>query len=186
MKVVCVAWGSLLWNLKGFPIVGEWQAGGPLLPLEFARHSDGETVSLVVLEHGPLQPTFWAPVAVDTLRAAREALCKREDVRINATQWIGSVPQPHGIDYLHSAVMATGFESNGADAVVWTALPPKSRDCNGRLPSVDEAVLYLNSIADDDRSRAESYIRRSPPGLRTPFRERFEAVFGWTPTSPDH
>jgi len=177
--------GSLLWNLKRFPIVGEWQAGGPPLPLEFARHSDGEIASLVVLEQGPLQPTFWAPVAVETLDAAREALREREEVRINATEWIGSVPQPHGIDHLHSAVMATWLKSNGADAVVWTALPPKSRDCNGRLPSVDEAVLYLNSINEDDRRRAENYIRRSPAGLRTPFRERFESVFGWTPTRPE-
>ncbi|WP_244818597.1 hypothetical protein [Caballeronia sp. Lep1P3] len=185
MKVVCVAWGSLLWDLKGFPIVGEWQEGGPLLPLEFARHSDGEIVSLVLMEDGPLQPTFWAPVAVETLDAAREALREREDVRNHATEWVGSIPQPNGIDYLHSEAMAAWLKSNGADAVVWTALPPKSRDRNGRLPSVDEAVQYLHSLTDDDWSRAESYIRHSPPGLRTPFRERFESVFGWTPTSPD-
>ncbi|MDR5856596.1 hypothetical protein P9239_23210 [Caballeronia sp. LZ062] len=185
MKIVCVAWGSLLWNLKGFPIDGEWREGGPLIPLEFARHSDGEIVSLVVLERGPLQPTFWAPVALDSLDAAREALRAREDVRVNVAEWIGSIPAPAGITYAQSHALATWLERNGADAVIWTALPPKSRETNGRMPSVDEAVTYLQSLGEDECRRAEAYVRQSPAGIRTPFRERFEAVFGWTPTPAD-
>ncbi|WP_250535759.1 hypothetical protein [Caballeronia sp. AZ10_KS36] len=185
MNIVCVAWGSLLWNLKGFPIDGQWREGGPLLPLEFARHSDGEIVSLVVLESGPVQPTFWARVAVDSLDAAREALRAREDVRANVVDWIGSIPAPHGMTYPQSHAIASWLERNGADAVVWTALPPKSRERNGRMPSVDEAVTYLQSLGEEERDRAEAYVRQSPAGIRTPFRERFEDVFGWTPTSAD-
>jgi len=181
MNIVCVAWGSLLWNLKGFPIDGEWREGGPQIPLEFARHSDGEIVSLVVLESGPLQPTFWARVALDSLDAAREALRAREDVRANISEWIGSFPGPAGIEYPQSLAFRTWLERNGADAVIWTALPVKSRECNGRMPSVDEAVTYLESLDEEERRRAEAYIRKSPAGIRTPFRERFESVFGWTP-----
>jgi hypothetical protein len=185
MKIVCIAWGSMLWNLKGFPIEGEWGEGGPSIPLEFARHSDGEIASLVVLASGPVSTTYWAPIAVDSLDAAREALRKREDVRINEREWIGSVPPPTGVDYPQSHAIAEWLARNGADAVVWTALPPKSHDRNGRMPSVDEAITYLNSLNDEDRGRAEAYIRQSPPLIRTPFRERFESVFGWTPVNSD-
>ncbi|MDR5740475.1 MULTISPECIES: hypothetical protein [unclassified Caballeronia] len=155
-----------------------------MIPLEFARHSDGEIASLVVLPSGPVSPTYWAPLALESLDAAREALRKREDVRINEAQWIGSIPQPAGIDYPQSHAFAAWLARNGADAVVWTALPPKSHDCNGRMPSVDEAITYFNSLNEDDRSRAETYIRQTPPVVRTPFRERFESVFGWTPSNP--
>lgn len=181
MKIVCVAWGSLLWNLKGFPIDGEWHADGPLIPLEYARHSDGEIVSLVIVDGVPHQPTFWAALALDSLDAAREALRAREDVRINVAQWIGSIPRPAGIDYPQSHAFESWLARHDADAVVWTALPPKSRDCNGRMPSADEAVAYLNALGDDERERAQAYVRQTPATIRTPFRERFEATLGWTP-----
>jgi len=183
MKIVCVAWGSLLWDLKGFPIDGKWHQGGPLIPLEFARHSDGEIVSLVVLEAGPLQPTFWAPVAVESLEAAREALCEREDIRINALEWIGSIPRPSGADYVQSHAFADWLQHNGADAVVWTALPAKSQDINGRMPSIDEALHFLQSLDSESRQRAEKYVRQTPAIVHTPFRERFESELGWTPMS---
>ena len=183
MKIVCVAWGSLLWNLKGFPSDGEWRGGGPLVPLEFARHSDGEIVSLVVLETGPLQPTFWAPVAADSLEDAREALREREDIRTNALEWIGSVPRPNGLDYAQSHAFAVWLEHNGADAVVWTALPAKSQGINGRMPSVDEALSFLQSLEGESRQRAEDYVRQTPAVVLTPFRKRFADELGWTPKS---
>jgi hypothetical protein len=181
MNIVCVAWGSLLWNLKGFPIAGEWQEGGPLIPLEYARHSDGEIVSLVVAEGVPHQPTFWARVALDSLEAAREALRQREDIRANVVEWIGSIPRPPEIDYPQSHAFAAWLDRNGADAVIWTALPPKSRDSNGRMPSADEAVAYLQSLHDEERTRAEAYVRMTPTAIQTPFRTHFETVLGWTP-----
>jgi hypothetical protein len=181
MNIVCVAWGSLLWNFKGFPIAGEWQEGGPLIPLEYARHSDGEIVSLVVAEGVPHQPTFWARVALDSLEAAREALRQREDIRANVVEWIGSIPRPPEIDYPQSHAFAAWLDRNGADAVIWTALPPKSRDSNGRMPSADEAVAYLQSLHDEERTRAEAYVRMTPTAIQTPFRTHFETVLGWTP-----
>jgi hypothetical protein len=184
MKIVCVSWGSLLWNLKGFPVAGDWHYDGPELPLEYARHSDGEIASLVLMEGGPAVPTFWAPVVPTTVDEAREALRQREDVRRNANAWIGSIPGPAGVQYLHADVIGRWLERNGADAVVWTALPPKSRNENGRVPSLDEAVAYMRSLADDDLQRAETYVRRTPLQIRTPFRDRFEAEFGWTPLVP--
>jgi hypothetical protein len=183
MKIVCVAWGSLLWNLKGFPIVGEWQPGGPLLPLEYARHSDGEIVSLVIVDGVPCQPTFWADLALDSLDAAREALRTREDIRANVTEWIGSIPCPVHGNYAQSGTFSAWLEGPEADAVIWTALPAKSRGRNGRMPSVDEAITYLQSLNEEDRSRAEAYIRRTPAAIQTPFHERFEKIFGWTATN---
>ncbi len=175
-QIVCVAWGSLLWNLKGFPIEGDWQQGGPLIPLEYARHSDGEIVSLVVVDGVPHQPTSWATVALDSLDAAREALRAREDVRANVTEWIGSIPRPAHVDYPQAHAFTAWLEHNGADAVVWTALPAKSRDCNGRVPSEDEAIAYLQSLVGDERTRAEAYVRQTPVAIRTPLREAYRLV----------
>lgn len=184
MKIACVAWGSLLWSLKGFPLAGDWRGDGPVLPLEFARHSDGDIISLVLTEHGAEVATFWAPLALDDLNAAREALREREDIRAHVREWVGSVPRPAGVDYPYAEQIERWMNRHRLDAVVWTALPPKSHDRNGRMPSADEAIDYLHGLDGADCEHAESYIRYTPERIRTPFRERIERELGWCARIP--
>ncbi|MDR5777473.1 MULTISPECIES: hypothetical protein [unclassified Caballeronia] len=100
-------------------------------------------------------------------------------MRANSDEWIGSIPGPGGIEYQQSQTLTEWMDRTGADAVIWTALPAKSRGHNGRVPSVDDATAYVQSLHGDERTRAEAYIRQTPASIRTPFRAHFETVLGW-------
>ena len=40
MKIVCIAWDSLIWEPGPLKLASSWQPDGPSLPLEFVRDSD--------------------------------------------------------------------------------------------------------------------------------------------------
>lgn len=40
MKIVCIAWGSLIWEPGPLRVASTWRPDGPVLPLEFVRDSD--------------------------------------------------------------------------------------------------------------------------------------------------
>jgi hypothetical protein len=46
---------------------------------------------------------------------------------------------------------------------------------------VSAAVSYLEQVPDEVRRRAEQYVRRAPPQVRTDIRRGLERVLGWTP-----
>jgi hypothetical protein len=68
-----------------------------------------------------------------------------------------------------------------ADAVIWTALPPKFQGRDELIPSVDEALNYLLSLGDESRQGAEEYVRKAPAQVRTPYRKEFERQLEWLP-----
>lgn len=94
---------------------------------------------------------------------------------------IGSIPGPEGIEYEQSRTLTEWMDRTGADAVIWTALPAKSRGHNGRVPSVDEATAYLRSLHGDERTRAEAYIRQTPASIARPFGRTSKQYWAGTP-----
>jgi hypothetical protein len=48
MTIVCLGWGSLVWNRGGPPLVTEGNEDGPAIPIEFARQSDNGRMTLVI------------------------------------------------------------------------------------------------------------------------------------------
>jgi hypothetical protein len=72
MKIAVLAWGSLIWDRRDLQIVGDFEANGPVLPLEFCRISGGGRLTLVVNErYGQLCKTYSAPSAFNALDAQR-------------------------------------------------------------------------------------------------------------------
>lgn len=63
--------------------------------------------------------------------------------------------------------------------MIWTALPPKFDGEDERAPTMAEAVDYLSGLEGEIRKRAEEYVRRTPPQIRTEYRQRFERELGW-------
>lgn len=56
MKIVCLGWGSLVWDPKELLIDGHWNTDGPLLPIEFCRQSqDGRLTLVIDPQSEPLQ-----------------------------------------------------------------------------------------------------------------------------------
>ena len=180
VRIACLAWGSLIWKPGALPLAAPWRPGGPRLPLAFARVGDKGELAVALCPRAPDAPTYWTELALDDLDRARELLREREEVDPERPDGIGSVPA-RGAAGAWDARIAAWAADNGIDAVIWTALPPRSAGEEGRTPSADEAVAYLDHLQGDVRRHAESYVRQVPPDIRTPYRDVIEARLGWAP-----
>lgn len=78
MRIAVIGWGSLIWDLRDLDIEGEWNTDGPLLPIEFARVSGGNRLTLVLVDNVPLQPALWAITRKASLAEAVTDLATRE------------------------------------------------------------------------------------------------------------
>ena len=50
----------------------------------------------------------------------------------------------------------------------------------GDIANARELDDHLQALRGDALSRAEEYVRRAPPAVRTPYRAHFEAELGWS------
>ena len=158
------------------PMGSPWNEDGPRLRVEFARHSTkSETVTLV-LESGaqPVQ-ALWALLPVAGLEKARQALCKREGTK---SKYIGYWSTTDRSEGEVSPVIGEWAARHDLDGVVWTALPPKWNGQSGAVPTIEQVLEFLRGR--DVGSRAERYIRKAPPQIRTAYRARIEKELGWT------
>lgn len=176
-RIACLGWGSLLWAPKDLPIRSEWFEHGPLLPIEFARLSSGDRVTLVITPGARAIPALWALLEVPSVGAGQRRLKEREGTR---REMIGCWPHegdsPTAPDLV--SAIADWAVPNGLDGVVWSAMPPKWDGQNGVVPSIEQVLDLLRAAASPD---AEEYVRRTPPSIRTAYRDRIEAQLGWTP-----
>ena len=182
MLIACVAWGSLVWDSRDLPLQGNWMTDGPLLPVEFARQSDNEQITLVLLPEYPLVRCLWIPLGVPDLEKAREVLgkCERIPPKMidqNISHWLGGRGDSTVSEQIGSWARALQI-----DAVVWTDLPPKFNGERERIPTREEVVSYLRALPDAMRKRAEHYIRMTPRQIDTEYRRHIITVLGWTPT----
>jgi len=178
VSIGCLGWGSLIWNLDGLPIA-RWKGDGPALPIEFARQSKNGRLTLVLLDHGKRVPVLHGILRVPDLNVAISALSTREGCpkkRIGYWAASGATSQ-----FLHAKAIASWAQNKHLDAVVWTALPAKFSGVDGRIPTVEEAISYFNTLQGDSRRIAEEYIRKAPAQVRTPYRKLFEQHLGWYP-----
>ena len=96
--IVCLGWGSLIWDLDGLPVeklegglpvprwvlspegedIGDWKPDGPQVRVEFARQSGKERdrLTLVLHDTAERQPSLWARMTIATLDEAVRALTK--------------------------------------------------------------------------------------------------------------
>jgi hypothetical protein len=107
-----------------------------------------------------------------------ESLRFREGERLNEKH-IGRWPSE--TSYPFSEVISAWTIAKNLDAVVWTALPPKFANIDNRLPTANEALSYLSGLHGEALATAETYVRRTPLAIRTPFRALFETELGWLP-----
>lgn len=65
-------------------------------------------------------------------------------------------------------------------------MPPKFDGENGRVPTADEVVQWLDSRSGERRAAAEDYIRRTPAHIDTCNRRAIQARLGWRPLREAH
>jgi len=79
MKIAILAWGSLIWDKRDLQITDKWNKGGVVLPIEFARISLDDRLTLVVTEqYGTDIETYWAISKFSELKDAINNLRERE------------------------------------------------------------------------------------------------------------
>lgn len=178
-KFACLGWGSLIWEPGDLPILHEWRADGPDLPLEFARKSLDGRITLVVCEQGTLCPALWNTLSSTSLEEARKALAKREGLPSikNAAFWSGSAAS----DHYGTELVGAWAERRGFTGVVWTGLSPKSpvTDQNNDHPSIEDVLSHLSGLKGHSASRAKEYVRKAPNQIVTAYRTRIAEEFGW-------
>ncbi len=161
---------------------------GPKLPIEFSRVSSDGRVTLVIDPAAPVMRTYCVRMAVSDLDEAIEQLGRREKIAPERYRdWVGvqtrSQPERSAGETAdrERAEIARWLDSAPFDAVVWTALPSRTPAGELVVPALDSLIAHLESLEGPGLARAEEYIRRAPANVKTPRRERFEQVFGWTP-----
>lgn len=179
MKIACLAWGSLLWKTEQLVTVSAWRPDGPRLPVEFARVSDKGELSTALCEGAALQSTWWALLAAESLAEAREQLRQRESVDPRHPEWIGSLPADERQVSPFADPIGSWMRTQVLDAVVWTALPPRIFDQDGRCPTPREAVEYLQGLQGSVRTHAKHYVRQVPASLSSDNRRAIDAALGW-------
>lgn len=187
MNIACLGWGSLIWDPQDLPIQRCWFKDGPLLPIEYARHSRNNCITLVIVPVARYVRTLWTPMLTNDIDTAKKKIAEREGIRIeeNITKYIAHLNVNGSFDGKDPIANIIGrwASSLGLDAVVWTNLPPKFNGEVGRIPTVEEVISFLNIQSSETKKRAEEYIRRSPLQIDTEYRRRIEAELNWTPLS---
>lgn len=179
MSIVCLGWGSLIWDPRDLPVVGEWQVDGPALPVEFVRQSRDGRITLAISDNTAPVTVLWIQLNVATLDAARHALMVREDIPEKyLVQSVGFWSQDRQSHHSQAASIGAWASTKPIVGVVWTALKPKFAG-EQVTPSEAPVLNYLSELKGDDRIRAEEYVRRTPVQIRTSYRAAIESTLGW-------
>jgi hypothetical protein len=180
--IACIGWGSLIWDARDLDVDGVWRADGPMLPVEFARQSSNGRITLVLGRDFAPVPALWSVFNTRDLAEARESLRVREGIpRSRAAESIAQWSRGENpVSEPESTVSAWAAGKN-LEAAVWTSLPPRFGGIDGRVPTENEVVAYLQILKDQPRAAAEEYVRRAPRQIATPYRRAIERALGWTP-----
>jgi len=170
-----------VWDKRTLPTLTPWFQNGPFLPLEFARQSSDDRLTLVIAaSYAVCSRSLWTVLSVESPEQARHVLGEREGVQgTNLSKHIAVWPCEGSEDPIQKRVGAWARELR-LSAVVWTALPPRFNGAE-RVPALDEALAYLKGLPDTSQRKAERYVRMAPVQIDTPYRRRFEEALGWTP-----
>jgi hypothetical protein len=186
MNIIILGWGSLIWCPGGLRIKTRWYGDGPSLPIEFARISQDDRLTLVIQPGSAAQSTYWAVSEFTDLTEARQNLKTREktksaDIHHVLRDGTHEGDAPAGIAETIAAWMS---QRSHIDAAVWTGLPSNWRDKRGRDFAVDDARDFLLALeAERDRAkaaydRAREYVTHAPAGVDTSVRRAMRAR-GW-------
>lgn len=184
LRIACVGWGSLIWDPRTLSYLGDWKFDGPILPLEFARESDGQKITLVICPDVTRVTTRWVLMNVPSLHAARENLGLREYDKATP-QWIekrvGFWDRESGtLSGAEGETIAAWARAQKLDGAVWTDLPCGFKSGPKIMPSGQQVVAHLKALVGDAREKAEEYVRFAPAEIDTTYRRLISQELGWS------
>jgi hypothetical protein len=181
MRIAIFGWGSLIWCPGSLKLATRWFRDGPMLPVEFARISKGDRLSLVLHPGSSYQPTLWAVSESEELADAQEDLHQREGTTYRSSihhSTVGGEYSPDASTAIKGAVSAWLATHPRIDACVWTGLLSNWRKAREREFSVEDALQYLRGLPDP--ARAKEYIQNAPSQIQTEVRAAIRAELNWS------
>ena len=181
MRIAILVWGSLYWEPRNLVTTGEWFYDGPVLPIEFARISGGNRLTLVIKPAFDNVTTLYAISAFDTFEEARENLREREGTEninnigfIDFTNHTQQVRQSNAfiIDILRQWNAEKNF-----DAVLWSDFSPRFTDVTQQQFTLQNVITFIDNLPDEQKRSALQYTRNTPPQITTRFRNGIEQRF---------
>lgn len=183
MRIAIVGWGSLIWQPKDLATDDRWQPDGPWLPIEFARVSKGERLTLVLLEGVEPVRSYWILSAKSDLDEARQNLRQRECcAKVESVGFIARDGRKHFAHFpgLQKAIGEWLEAKPQVDTVIWTDLRSNFKESTGNEFSVLNAVKWLEErISQERHGAAEEYFRKAPRQTDTALRRCVREKFGW-------
>jgi len=179
MKIGILGWGSLIWYPKNLRVSGEWNKDGPQLPIEFGRISRDGRLTLVILPSAIPVPVLWARMDVKNLDEAIQNLKEREETTTDKIGFIDFKFGTNRSNIISTAVINKWAQDKKIDAVIWTDLSSKFVSITKMPLNEMNVVSYLSKLKDEEKQRAEEYVRKTPYQIKTKFRIYVEKKLGW-------
>ncbi len=189
MEIAVLGWGSLIRCPGCLDLRSRWRRNGPLLPVEFARISSKNRLTLVLLPHRTHRSaTLWALSARSTLDQARANLACRERTSVEEIHFVTATRRGGSSPTILVAVR-DWLRNQPLDAAIWTGLgstPKKWKERYGGPFSRERALQFLRDLRDRGQHEgARDYVRDAPAQVQTPLRVLIESNFGaeWQPAA---
>jgi len=183
--IAVIGWGSLIWCPGALAIASCWRADGPRLPIEFARISKDQRLTLVIVPDAAPVQTYWARSAGGSLESCVQNLKLREGGERTPIAWVrrsGRIEVHNSSAEIVRGVEAWLASQPELDAAVWTDLASNWKTSLRRREfSVDDAVDYALGLERGDSEtlrRAREYVCNAPPQTQTAVRARLRER-GW-------
>ncbi len=175
-KIVCIGWGSLIWNPQGLSVQGKWFEDGPILPIEFSRISSDNRVTLIIDEAALPFRSLWSIMIPQNINECISSLSQREGTNEkNIHQVTVSEAPKDRIKIMVKEWLIT----KSLDSAIWTGLSFSDKT-KGLRPASHEILTHLNNLRGNERINAEEYIRKAPRQIDTEYRSDIKRRFGWT------
>lgn len=186
MNIAVLGWGSLIWCPGSLRIKTLWRSDGPMLPIEFARISEDERLTLVIKLGSGDQPTYWALSEFTTVNDARNNLRARENSKFDDIHYV--LRDGTAADGAPREIVIKAKEwlarHEDLQAAVWTGLPSNwrvKRECDFTPEDAVSFLLELEATRDRAKAtyeRAREYVTNAPTVLDTAVR-RAMRTRGW-------
>lgn len=181
MKIAILAWGSLFWDPRNLEIAGGWFNDGPLLPIEFARISGGNRLTLVIKSGFDSVTTLYSISSHDTLEAARCNLQIRENTPsidnigfIDFTNKRNCVRKPNEFIL---PIIENWNTKKGFDAIMWSDFSPRFTNALDKPFTLENVIEFLDQLPSPDKTEAIKYVRNAPSQINTRYRISIEKYF---------
>jgi hypothetical protein len=186
-KIAVIGWGSLIWNpgvgAEKLNIDGLWRCDGPKLPVQFARISGGDRLTLVLLDEADPMTTYWAIHESSDPSKAKSNLGRREGNTKNPENVVDEVLSDGKAKTKNMETIQVWLKEKKIERAIWTNFSCNFEEkLEEKKYSEDKAAEYLHGLAKNNNiDCARTYITRTPPQSRNKFFKRVITEFNWTP-----